>query len=87
MAQNLNDVLEQLDAEQIHLIYKAVFEESDNGRLVLQDLKNRGYCYSTTQVGDNPYETACNEGSRRILLHIQTMLTKPEQTLQEEDDL
>jgi len=64
---------------EIAVAYRQVFETAA-GREVLEDLESIGYIHSSTFVPGDPNETACNEGTRRLVLHIQNMLRlEPEQ--------
>lgn len=68
-----------LDEERIAALYKRVFN-TDDGQLVLEDLKQRGFEYVPSFAGD-PYHSAFNEGKRAVVIHIQTQLNyelKPE---------
>jgi hypothetical protein len=58
--------------EQLSKAYKAVFS-GDNGKLVLEDLKGRGFYNIPTWAG-NAEQTLINEGARQLVLHIITMV-------------
>ena len=60
--------------EDLKLSYRRTFN-SDDGEMVLNDLKTR-FGYETTTFTDNPYETAFNEGQRAAVLLIVRMLTE-----------
>jgi hypothetical protein len=60
--------------------YRLVFN-TDEGQLVLNDLKKR-FAYETTTYSDNPYETAFNEGQRAAILLIVRMLTEEKEPQQ-----
>jgi len=62
--------LEQIKA--IKLAYKKCFE-SDYGKRVLADLRRRCYAHRSTFTGD-VNETIFNEGTRSMLLHIESMM-------------
>jgi hypothetical protein len=46
---------------------------SDDGQLVLEDLRQRCYIYAPT-LHDNPQVTAAHEGMRSVVLMIETRL-------------
>lgn len=58
--------LQSLSEEQISSLYQQVFN-SDAGKLVLEDLRHRGYCFVPT-TSDR------DEGKREMILHIETMI-------------
>jgi hypothetical protein len=68
--------------------YKRFFE-SDDGRLILNDLKRSCHFYTTTMDG-NPQELAYKEGERSVVLRIlRTISTDPaelEKILNEQDN-
>ena len=74
----LQDKLDTLDEEQVAKLYQTVFQ-SGEGQLVLEDLRNRCYIYTTTSIGMTDYDRLY-EGMRTVVLHIQTQLNyeKPE---------
>ena len=53
--------------------YKALFE-SDDGEVVLDDLRNRFYIFRPT-FSDLPHEQAYCEGQRTVVLFLQSMLS------------
>lgn len=60
--------------EDLKLSYRRVFNTED-GEVVLRDLKSRFGFEATTFSGD-PYETAFNEGQRAAVLLIVRMLSE-----------
>lgn len=70
--QELQEKLGEMSDDELSRIYRNLFE-SPEGRLVLEDLRNRCYCYSTTALGDN---IELNEGMRSVVLHIETQINK-----------
>jgi len=60
--------------EDLKLSYRRVFN-TDDGEVVLRDLKSRFGFEATTFSGD-PYETAFNEGQRAAVLLIVRMLSE-----------
>ena len=66
----LNDKLSTLDEEQVAKLYQNLFD-SEEGKLVLQDLKNRCFIDISTYDGGN---MEIHEGMRCVVLHIQTQL-------------
>lgn len=59
------------------LKYRALFN-SDDGKAILEDLCRSCHVFSST-MGDNPQETAFNEGARSVVLRIlKTINTDPE---------
>lgn len=65
--------LSQLEPEQVKNLYKQVFN-SDTGKLVLEDLRNRCFAYVSTYGNDIEF----NEGHRSMLLHIENQLSEIE---------
>jgi hypothetical protein len=66
--------LVELEPHQISEIYSQVFE-TDAGRLVLEDLRNRCFYYVPsfeypTAAGQTEY----NDGRRSVIIHIETQL-------------
>lgn len=57
---------------QLSKAYKSVFG-GDNGKLVLEDLKGRGFYNAPAWTG-NAEQTLVNEGTRQLVLHIITMV-------------
>ena len=85
----LTKKLESLDEKQIQAIYRRVFL-TDEGRIVLEDLKNRcyGYCPTIMTGGMvDPLRAMFNEGSRSVVLHIETLLEENEPKLEGEEDV
>ena len=73
---NLQQKLESLTPEQLSAVYKRIFS-TDDGMMILEDLKNRCFHYvpTTPITGQiDSYRSAENEGMRKVVLHIQTML-------------
>lgn len=58
-----------VDRATIHQSYQAVFNTSD-GERVLRHLMKIGFVTRPTMVPGDPYQTAHNEGSRRLALSI-----------------
>ena len=65
--------------DDLKLSYRRTFN-SDDGEIVLSDLKTR-FGFETTTYSDNPYESAFNEGQRAAVLLIVRMLTEGKDTL------
>lgn len=65
----LQKTLRRLNEHELSKVYQQVFN-TDPGRLVLEDLRNRGFIFV-------PTETDRDEGKRSLILHIETM-TNPE---------
>lgn len=78
--------LEKMDAEALSRLYMRVFN-SDDGMLILEDLKNRCYAKISTISIDShnidPLRVAFNEGMRSVLLMIETRLQPITETEQE----
>jgi len=67
---NFGDKISQrVEYAQLHASYVRVFDTPD-GQRVLRHLMKMGYMSKTTFVRDDPYETALNEGSRRLVLSL-----------------
>jgi len=64
--------------DDLKLSYRRTFN-SDDGQVVLNDLKTR-FGFETTTYSDNPYESAFNEGQRAAVLLIVRMLTEGKET-------
>ncbi len=77
MPNPLQDKLDTLDEERVAKLYKTVFE-SEEGQLVLEDLKNRCWTKAPLPYGEEGQRA---EGRRSVVLHIQTQLDyeKPEE--------
>lgn len=56
----------------LHKAYKDVFG-GESGKLVLEDLRARGFFHASTWAGDKE-QTLINEGARQLVLHINTMV-------------
>lgn len=65
--------LAHANAIQVHAAYAALFN-SENGKLVLEDLKKYAYYDRGTFVFGDPHATAKNEGRREVVLSILYML-------------
>ena len=59
--------------------YRDVFE-SDNGKIILDDLKNRCHIFSST-YSEKTNETFFLEGQRRVALYILDMLREDNREL------
>ena len=73
--------LKKMDDEALDRLYMRLFS-SDDGRLVLEDLRNRCFSYAPTvpEGGDiNALRTHYNEGRRSILIMIETRLKPREE--------
>lgn len=69
--------LENMNPEELSRVYMNLFG-TDEGQLVLMDLKNRAYVQTSTMPEYGPacpFIAARNEGRRTILIHIETQLT------------
>ena len=75
--------LSELDPKQLEYLYKKVFG-SDEGALVLEDLRNRCFCYISTVTGSEPFVVFRNEGMRSVILHIETQLKPDTDSLNKE---
>lgn len=60
--------------------YTRLFESPD-GITVLEHLMKQGFIMKTTFVRGDPYETALNEGSRRMVLAIMESAKKTPQMI------
>lgn len=59
--------------------YRQVFNTAA-GRMVLEDLQDNGFIHTSTHVPGDDHATAMNEGTRRLVLHIENMLrVEPDQ--------
>jgi|TARA_R100001530_G_scaffold74984_1_gene52744 hypothetical protein len=63
------------DLKQLNLAYKQTFE-SDNGKIVLEDLKKRCSFYTTSHIKGDSHESAFLEGTRSVILFINNILNK-----------
>jgi len=57
----------------LNAAYRQVFSTAV-GLTVLEDLQENGFIHTSTYVAGDPYGTAMNEGTRRLVVHIQNML-------------
>ena len=77
MSNPLQDKLNTLDMEAVANLYKRLFN-SEEGQLVLEDLKNCCFCKITSFTWHDS-EINFNEGKRAVVLHIESMIDfKPE---------
>ena len=67
--------MNEKDLKELNLAYKQTFE-SDNGKIVLEDLKKRCSFYNTTHIKGDSHESAFLEGTRSVILFINNMLNK-----------
>ena len=63
------------DLKQLELAYKQVFN-SEEGKLVLEDLKKRCSFYTTSHIKGDSHESAFLEGTRSVILFINNMLNR-----------
>jgi hypothetical protein len=77
-------LLEIGDGEGLTRIYNEVFN-TDSGKLVLQDLKNRAYFYTELYSGDI-HQSLINEGMRLMVVSIETRLLPMEQKEKENEN-
>lgn len=81
--------LASLSEVEIVRLYKTVFD-SPEGRLVLEDLRQRGF-YDAPTYDPVPHGMGVNEGMRDIILHIQNQVYRdlsteePKETTRYED--
>ena len=69
----LNKTLEKIgDEENLTALYMRVFN-TDDGKLVLQDLKKRAFYYVPTYQGDEG-QSKINEGMRLMVVNIESRL-------------
>lgn len=82
----LTRILSELNEDQLKELYMRVFN-NDDGRLVLEDLRNRCFSYMPTTTGAKDVnDILLNEGSRRVVLNIETQLEpKPTEIKKEEE--
>ena len=64
--------LSELTPEQTNELYMRVFN-SDDGQLVLEDLRQRCFYYVPT-IDQSQLKTGFNEGSRSVVLNIEARL-------------
>jgi uncharacterized protein with von Willebrand factor type A (vWA) domain len=62
--------LSEMDSDELAQIYKSVFG-SPEGKLILQDLKNRCYFYTPTYQHQNPDAA---EGMRNVVMNIESQI-------------
>lgn len=63
----------------LNAAYRQVFNTAA-GRTVLEDLQENSFIHTSTYMPGDPYGTAMNEGTRRLVVHIQNMLrVEPDQ--------
>jgi hypothetical protein len=78
-----NKILQELGDEELRALYARVFN-TDDGQLVLEDLRNRCFIYIPT-IANTDRDTFSNEGKRAIVLTIESrLLPKPVTVKQEE---
>jgi hypothetical protein len=71
------------DKASLHDAYRSVFE-NPKGRMVLKHLCREGHVLSSTFVAGDPYQSALNEGERRIVLSILKFINKnPDELLRQ----
>ena len=68
----------RIELEQLKLAFRQTFL-SDQGKKVMALLQKWCFAKKTTFVPGDPYATAMNEGSRRVLLDIEGMIRKEEE--------
>lgn len=64
---------EKYDMEKIRQAYRNAFL-SDNGKIVLADIAQRGLLHTVSFMGESPLNTAFNEGKRALALEIIQLL-------------
>lgn len=69
------------DLKKLRESYRQAFG-TDSGKQVLKDLQMRCFKNSSTYVPGDPNGININEGSRRILLHIESMMNLPIEELE-----
>lgn len=89
MSNPLQSRLAEIGTEGLVRIYNEIFS-SPNGQLILEDLKMRGFFYTSTAEPEFckvPGDTDRNEGTRKLLLYILDM-TRPieEHEFKQEDE-
>mgnify|MGYP003134812099 CR=1 FL=1 len=67
--------MNEKDLKELNLAYKQTFE-SDNGKIVLEDLKKRCSFYTTSHIKGDSHESAFLEGTRSVILFINNILNK-----------
>ena len=75
-SQALTKTLSKLNELELHSLYKRVFDTED-GALIIQDLKNRFY-YDVPTItyggANDPMAVGLKEGMRTAVIHIETLL-------------
>jgi hypothetical protein len=64
---------EAYDLERMGKVYRDVFL-SDQGKVVLADIAQRGLLHTVSFTGETPFSTAFNEGKRALALEIIRLL-------------
>lgn len=81
--------LEEMSSEELSRVYMNLFN-TDEGQLVLEDLRNRAFVKVSTLPEHGPMcamTAARNEGRRSMILHIETqLLPNPEPQTQKEEE-
>jgi hypothetical protein len=80
MNEQLQDKLAKMDADALDRAYMETFN-TDNGQLVLEDLRNRCFFFTTTLGPDMQF----NEGQRAVVMNIETRLRPIKQEPKQED--
>ena len=68
--------------DELKLNYRRTFE-SDDGKVVLEDLKKRCSFYQTTHQPGDPHESAFLEGQRYAVLMILNLMNETKQEMNE----
>jgi hypothetical protein len=66
--------------DELKLNYRRTFE-SDDGKVVLEDLKKRCSFYQTTHQPGDPHESAFLEGQRYAVLMILNLMNETKQEM------
>lgn len=78
--------LNEMTSQELSRVYMNVFN-TDEGQMVLEDLRNRCYAKASTvehQGNIDPFTVLRNEGMRSVLLHLETqLLPEPEPKTEE----
>ncbi len=72
MSNNLIKRLSELNDKELRQIYKNVFDNDEEGRLVMEDLKGRFFEYT-------PANNMTDVGAENVLKHIKNMLNAPQE--------
>jgi hypothetical protein len=80
---DLDKVLKTLTAEKLSELYMRIFN-TDDGELLLQDLKNRCFAFIPS-VSIDSHQTYFNEGMRSVVLHIDSQLLPHQPVVNQED--